>query len=136
MLSVRVLGPWVLCLSNIVSPIYAQSVSLDESKKPAPLQTKPVATPRHDRVAAPIAVATPIEYPEGAQGEHDVVLELMISKDGSVTTATAVSGEQPFASARRILCPDLEIFSSHSVRSTDCCKDPIPSEIQATNRHH
>lgn len=40
---------------------------------------------------------TTVAYPEGAQGDAVVVLELVIGVDGSVRDATVVSGRPPFA---------------------------------------
>ncbi len=51
-----------------------------------------VETPRP---LVPLTVA----YPEGAVGEHVVVLELTLSPDGNVTRASALDGATPFAEA-------------------------------------
>jgi len=45
----------------------------------------------------PVAVSTPLQYPDGETGEHEVILALTIAKDGTVTEATAVKGEPPFS---------------------------------------
>ena len=47
----------------------------------------------------PHAVSTPISYPAQAQGEQEVVLELTIAKEGTVTSAVSISGEAPFRDA-------------------------------------
>lgn len=39
------------------------------------------------------------KYPEGAQGDASVVLKLVIEKDGSVSKAEVVNGNEPFSSA-------------------------------------
>jgi TonB family protein len=101
MFNLRVVGQWVFCLSWLAASSHAQSVSIDESKPtveaPVPIQPKPTIRPQLDRVVPPVAVSTPVEYPEAAQGAQEVVLALTIAKDGSVTAATAISGAQPFA---------------------------------------
>jgi TonB family protein len=38
-----------------------------------------------------------VEYPAGASGDAEVVIELVVGKDGAVETARAVSGDEPFA---------------------------------------
>lgn len=50
-------------------------------------------------VTPPQALSTPVEYPEGASGAAEVVLELVVSPEGGVTTARATSGPPPFADA-------------------------------------
>jgi hypothetical protein len=51
------------------------------------------------QVTPPRAVETPVSYPEGAQGDARVVLELTIAADGSIQQARAVEGPAPFADA-------------------------------------
>ncbi len=50
-------------------------------------------------VTPPHALSTPLRYPAQAHGEQEVVLELTIAKEGTVTTASAISGEAPFTDA-------------------------------------
>jgi TonB family protein len=79
----------------------AQSVSIDEKAPSAPPASAtpapkvPVVAPVP--VVPPHAVATPIIYPPGQHGDHEVVLELTVSKEGVVVAATAISGDAPFA---------------------------------------
>jgi TonB family protein len=81
----------------------AQSVSMErEEAAPAvvpsaPVPPKPLPVPA--RIERPVAVSTPLAYPEGASGEHDVVLLLTIAKDGTVTDASVARGDPPFAEA-------------------------------------
>jgi TonB family protein len=49
-------------------------------------------------IVMPTPLSTPLEYPEGAQGEASVALELTLTADGAVTTAVALEGSEPFAS--------------------------------------
>ncbi|RYZ09905.1 MAG: energy transducer TonB [Myxococcales bacterium] len=45
--------------------------------------------------------STDVAYPEGAEGDSSVELELVISKEGAVVSASVVQGEEPFAAAAR-----------------------------------
>lgn len=45
--------------------------------------------------------STDVPYPEGAEGDTAVVLELVVEKDGSVSSATVVEGIEPFAEQAR-----------------------------------
>src|SRR6478609_3507382 len=47
------------------------------------------------------ATGTDVPYPPGAEGDARVVLELIVAKDGSVSSATAVEGSEPFAEHAR-----------------------------------
>jgi len=40
-----------------------------------------------------------VPYPEGAEGEATVIVELLVDRDGQVSEARVVAGEEPFASA-------------------------------------
>ena len=87
------------------SRVLAQSVSIDDdssarAKPSAPAPTAaPVPAAASEPLIPPRAISTPISYPVQAQGEQEVVLELTIAKDGSVTQALAISGEPPFSLA-------------------------------------
>jgi TonB family protein len=49
-------------------------------------------------LTAPVALSnTDVPYPESAEGDAVVVLELVVEKDGSVSRATVVEGAEPFA---------------------------------------
>jgi TonB family protein len=57
------------------------------------------ATPE---LTPPVAQSsTDVPYPEGAEGNAAVVLELLVEKDGSVSSATVVEGGEPFAERAR-----------------------------------
>jgi hypothetical protein len=45
--------------------------------------------------------STDVPYPEGAEGDAAVVLELVVETDGSVSSATVVDGVEPFAELAR-----------------------------------
>ncbi|HEY0468188.1 MAG TPA: energy transducer TonB [Polyangiaceae bacterium] len=91
----------------LVPSALAQSISIDDSarsKLHAPPPTSapapaPVPAAPPEPVLPPRALSTPISYPAQGHGEQEVVLELVIGKDGSVTTALAISGEAPFTDA-------------------------------------
>ncbi|HEY1533637.1 MAG TPA: TonB family protein, partial [Polyangiaceae bacterium] len=88
--------------------LFAQSVSIDKGEPepssqalaPAPEVAKPAPKPP-EPVTMPRAVSTPVEYPVQGQGEQQVVLELTISAEGTVTSASVVSGAAPFADSAR-----------------------------------
>jgi len=81
----------------------AQSVSIDDdsaarAKPPAPAATAaPVPAPAPEPLSPPRAVSTQVSYPPQVQSEQEVVLELTIAKDGSVTQALVISGEPAVA---------------------------------------
>ena len=51
----------------------------------------------------PVAeTSTDVAYPAGAEGDALVVLELVVEKDGSVSSATVVDGVEPFAEPARL----------------------------------
>lgn len=53
-------------------------------------------------VVPPVAeTSTDVPYPAGASGDVSVAVELVIEKDGSVSSATVIEGEEPFAEAAR-----------------------------------
>ena len=101
--------PFACCLLGTVcfAPYaLAQSISIDDKPSQAaplaPVPTSapaPAPAPAPETVTPPRAVSTPITYPAQAQGEQEVVLELTIAKDGTVTTALAIRGEAPFSDA-------------------------------------
>lgn len=45
--------------------------------------------------------STEVPYPEGAEGDAAVLLELVVEKDGSVSSATVIDGAEPFAERAR-----------------------------------
>jgi TonB family protein len=47
----------------------------------------------------PVPKETPVEYPDGGEGEAEVMLDLTIGADGKVAGAVVISGEAPFAQA-------------------------------------
>ena len=53
-------------------------------------------------LSPPVALgSTDVPYPEHAEGDAEVVLELVIETDGSVSSATIVEGSEPFAEDAR-----------------------------------
>src|SRR4051794_37909394 len=50
----------------------------------------------------PVAqVSTDVPYPEGASGDADVLLELVVEADGAVSSVGVIEGEEPFAGRAR-----------------------------------
>src|SRR6185436_9124680 len=94
---------WTLMLTSVTAPCFAQSLSIEEEKPAAPASaptptSTPKAPPPAPVIVMPIAGSTPLEYPDGAQGEASVALELTLTADGDVTKAVAIEGDEPFAS--------------------------------------
>jgi TonB family protein len=85
----------------IATPVLAQSVSIQEKEEPTappvPAPPPPKPAPAPEPVTMPKVVSAEVKYPEGAEGEHEVVLELTVLADGSVGEVQAVSGDPPFA---------------------------------------
>lgn len=50
-------------------------------------------------VVAPRVLSAPVIYPAGATGSATVLLELVIDRDGGVTSVDVLSGDEPFADA-------------------------------------
>jgi len=62
-----------------------------------------LALAQKPEVVAPTQVAAePVPYPEGGRGAAEVVLELVIAQDGSVSDVSVREGSEPFASAARV----------------------------------
>jgi hypothetical protein len=92
-----------LVLASSAASAFAQSLSIEEEKPAAPPPT-PTPTPAPKApapppvIVMPTALSTPLEYPEGGEGEASVALELTLTVDGNVTKAVAIEGDEPFAS--------------------------------------
>ena len=52
-------------------------------------------------ISAPEPVAIELGYPKGAKGDAEVMLELVVEADGSVSTSRVVRGSEPFGEAAR-----------------------------------
>jgi hypothetical protein len=79
----------------------AQSMSIEEREPDppaAPPPPPPPAPPPKPVLVLPEPLATPLEYPAGAEGEASVTLELTLSAEGLVTEARALEGSEPFVS--------------------------------------
>jgi TonB family protein len=68
---------------------------------PASASAEPVeSAPAEEKdFIAPEPLSTPVEYPKGATGSAEVVLELAIDREGAVAGVKAVRGESPFSEA-------------------------------------
>jgi TonB family protein len=74
-----------------------------EAHAQEPEGTPPPATPAPAEIIPPRLLGEAIvEYPDGASGEAEVVLELLISAAGEVSEASVVSGPEPFGAAARV----------------------------------
>jgi TonB family protein len=90
--------------------------------------------PKAEAAPAPAIVPpkpiTPLhaDYPEGAQGDADVVVAVVVNTDGSVRSARVVTGDEPFASAA--------VAASSSWRFEPATRDgkPIVASIRAQIR--
>jgi outer membrane receptor protein involved in Fe transport len=91
-------------LLSVTSPAWSQSLSIEEEREepaPQPEPKKPAPPPppaKPPAIVMPVAVSTPLEYPSDAQGEANVTLELTLTAEGMVVKATAIEGDEPFAS--------------------------------------
>lgn len=65
----------------------------------SPGAESPGATEAPPELSAPRIVSAPLKYPDGAQGEAVVLLELTVGRDGTVRYVSVESGPEPFASA-------------------------------------
>lgn len=74
---------------SLASPAWAQPASPASPPSPPPVAVVPPQIDGSPEVA----------YPEGAKGDAEVILVLTVQKDGTVKTAEASQGEEPFASA-------------------------------------
>ncbi len=85
-----------LCLSLLVSPDAARA---DDPPKPDPRTDAPLA-PRVATVVPPrILRGGDVPYPDEGKGDAEVVLELVVGKDGLVQDASVVDGAPPFSAA-------------------------------------
>jgi len=97
-----VLGAFLLALpvlalaqdTSSTPPPALPNASPEESA--APEEPPPAAK---DAPTLPRARDTPVEYPEGAMGRAEVVLEITINIEGNVTEASVVAGSPPFEDA-------------------------------------
>ncbi|HEU5074528.1 MAG TPA: TonB-dependent receptor [Polyangiaceae bacterium] len=80
------IGSLALCTATLGSA-QAQAPRADDT---APAQ-----------VRAPEPIESGVDYPKGATGDAEVVLELVVEADGSVSASRSVSGTEPFAEAAR-----------------------------------
>lgn len=80
----------LFALSLLLAPSFAQG----QDKPPAPAESPVLGPPR--------ILGTPdVTYPEGGQGDAEVILVLTVQKDGHVSDVEVEQGKEPFASAAR-----------------------------------
>lgn len=81
----RRLLPFVACLALASASGVAAADETPATNVTAPVPTSPIEVP----------------YPEGAHGEAEVTLEVLVAEDGTVSRLEVRSGSEPFASAAR-----------------------------------
>jgi TonB dependent receptor/TonB-dependent Receptor Plug Domain/Gram-negative bacterial TonB protein C-terminal len=97
-------GLWVLFAPAAAHAVPGETPAESPPASPAPPAARDTAPPtspgaavgRAAVIAPPVPLSTQLTYPEGAKGDHDVVLELTIDQDGAVTKAQALEGEAQF----------------------------------------
>lgn len=100
-MSRRVLGWFVVGFVCIARETTAQSLTLEAKEEPSPSRSAPSEPPSRP-VASPEPLMMPklitgdVKYPDDAEGEHEVMLDLTIASDGSVKQATATEGDPLF----------------------------------------
>ncbi len=92
-----------------------------------PPATPPPQAPAVERaeVVKPVPISTPAPlYPEGAHGDHAVIVELTVTAEGNVAEPKVVSGETPFAELA------LEACSRWTFRPAEVQGKPAPARIR------
>ena len=64
-------------------------------------QDKPIPAQAPSLIPPVVQRSTDVPYPKGAKGDAVVLLELTIEKDGTVSSAVATEGVEPFAEQAR-----------------------------------
>lgn len=86
----------------LVGPSFAQ----DQPSAPPSVQAPILAPPR--------ILGTPtVAYPDGAQGDAEVILVLTVQKDGRVSQVEIAEGAEPFASAAKNAAPNFQFEPAH-----------------------
>ena len=91
------LGTLSVALAGVAraQPIHIDAV--EEPAEPPASEPEPAPEPPAQPVLTrPKPLMTEVSYPEGASGDHEVVLELLVDPEGKVERAVAVSGSAPF----------------------------------------
>jgi hypothetical protein len=74
--------------------------------------------------------STDVPYPEGADGDAAVVLELVVERNGSVSSATVVEGAEPFAEQARTAALSWRFAPAHRGDT------PVAARIRARVAFH
>lgn len=78
----------------------AQPDATAQQRRPPGDVAPPQPAPAQPTIVSPVALSDlSVPYPEGAQGEASVVVELVVGVEGRITAAQSISGPEPFASA-------------------------------------
>ncbi|HYP77895.1 MAG TPA: TonB-dependent receptor [Polyangiaceae bacterium] len=92
-----------VCLAALLTCAHA-AAQPNQSAQPAsaPTPANSAITPANSELQPPVPISsTDVPYPESADGDATVLLELIVEKDGSVSSATVVEGVEPFAERAR-----------------------------------
>ncbi len=68
---------------------------------PSAARAQPTGEPPSEVVPPQAADVPDVPYPDGAEGDAEVILVLVVDADGSVRSAEVQTGDEPFASAAR-----------------------------------
>ena len=90
--------PQLASEADPVQPIEPERAAEPGSPRPRSADAEP-PKPSGGVVTPPRPLRTDAVYPAGATGSAEVLLELVIERDGSVASAHVVEGEEPFAGA-------------------------------------
>src|SRR5689334_13267873 len=100
----RRLGPRVAAVSVAVAALSAFGVPRGSRVSAFGVRdafAEPVGESPGPAVAPPRPLDTKVGYPDGANGDATVLLELIVEADGTVGRVGAVEGPEPFASVAR-----------------------------------
>jgi TonB family protein len=95
-------APGVLRFVTLATATAATLVACEAFAQPAPANPRAPAVPGEpaDEIVPPRVLSdTRVDYPSGAAGNAEIVLELMISTNGRAEDVRVVTGDEPFASA-------------------------------------
>jgi hypothetical protein len=121
---IRVRFSWAALLLVIATLLVAAQLQAQPRDAESPRSTAGLER----NIVPPQPLSTPLAYPEGANGDATVVLELTIATDGAVLDARAFSGEEPFL--------DAALIAARSWRFAPALRDarPVAARIRYSVR--
>ncbi|CAN5531464.1 hypothetical protein BH09MYX1_BH09MYX1_21160 [soil metagenome] len=119
---------WLIAVAAFFAALFVVVPSwADDDDAGVAFDASPILVP----VVAPKAIAAgSVPYPDGATGEADVVVELIVETTGSVKEAKILSGPEPFAAAVLAAAPT---FTFEPARRADV---PITARIRMKITFH